>query len=307
MRSPTTGWPAATAATSSCRSCAGSATRCRTRSPPRACACAPTARSATSSRAWPTSSAGCWRTRRTTASWRRRRRLPTRRELLGRSPGSPGPQWAVPVHRRRPRRDQRGAQLGRGGRPSSGVPCRTAAVSAPSGAVRQRAGPRAAPRAGARRSSPTPSPRSTPSCRCACPSGSARTRAPATRSSPPTRARPSASSPRRRRDAGRRRRRARRRPAAAARWAARRAAERAAVLVARRRLAARAPARARRARGPRVRASRGPRPTPTSARRSTSSSTTPAARSSCERGVALLQMPGRAQRRCATRRAAWSR
>ena len=35
--------------TSSCRSCAGSATRCRPRSPPRACACAPTARSATSS------------------------------------------------------------------------------------------------------------------------------------------------------------------------------------------------------------------------------------------------------------------
>ena len=36
--------------TSSCRSCAASATRCRPRSPPRACACAPTARSATS---WP--------------------------------------------------------------------------------------------------------------------------------------------------------------------------------------------------------------------------------------------------------------
>ena len=51
-------------ATSSCRCCAGSATRCSTRSPRTGCACAPTARSATSSPAWPTSCAGCWRTRR---------------------------------------------------------------------------------------------------------------------------------------------------------------------------------------------------------------------------------------------------
>ena len=42
--------------------------RCSTRSPPRACACAPTARSATSSPAWPTSCGGCWRTRRTSRS-----------------------------------------------------------------------------------------------------------------------------------------------------------------------------------------------------------------------------------------------
>ena len=59
---------AATTPTSSCRSCAASATRCRRRSPPRACACAPTARSATSWPAWPTSCAGCWRTRPTTRS-----------------------------------------------------------------------------------------------------------------------------------------------------------------------------------------------------------------------------------------------
>ena len=38
------------------------------RSPPRACACAPTARSATSSPAWPTSCGGCSRTRATTRS-----------------------------------------------------------------------------------------------------------------------------------------------------------------------------------------------------------------------------------------------
>ena len=55
-------------ATSSCRSCAASATRCRPRSPPRACACARTARWATSSPGWRTWCAGCWRTRRTTRS-----------------------------------------------------------------------------------------------------------------------------------------------------------------------------------------------------------------------------------------------
>ena len=59
---------AATTATSSCRCCAASATRCRRRSPPRACACAPTARSATSWRAWPTSCGACSRTPPTTPS-----------------------------------------------------------------------------------------------------------------------------------------------------------------------------------------------------------------------------------------------
>ena len=60
-------------ATSSCRSCAASATRCRRRSPPRACACAPTARSATSWPAWPTSCGGCSRTPPTTRSCTSRR------------------------------------------------------------------------------------------------------------------------------------------------------------------------------------------------------------------------------------------
>ena len=69
----------------------------------------------------------------------------------------------------------------------------------------------------------------------------------------------------------------------------------------RRRRAARAPARARRARGPRVREAVGARPTPTSARRSTSSSTTRAARSRCERGRRPLAAARRASAtRCAT-------
>ena len=63
-RSPTTGCRRRRRRTSSCRSCAASATRSSTRSPPRACACAPTARSATSWPAWPTSCAACSRTRR---------------------------------------------------------------------------------------------------------------------------------------------------------------------------------------------------------------------------------------------------
>ena len=50
-------------AISSCRSCAASVTSCSTRSPARGCGAAPTARSATWSRGWPTSSAACWRTR----------------------------------------------------------------------------------------------------------------------------------------------------------------------------------------------------------------------------------------------------
>ena len=55
-------------ATSSSRSCAGWATTRRPRSPPPAAACAPTARSATSSPAWPTSCAACSRTPPTTPS-----------------------------------------------------------------------------------------------------------------------------------------------------------------------------------------------------------------------------------------------
>ena len=54
--------------TSSSRSCAGWATTRRPRSPPPAAACAPTARSATSSPAWPTSCAACSRTPPTTPS-----------------------------------------------------------------------------------------------------------------------------------------------------------------------------------------------------------------------------------------------
>ncbi len=71
--------------TSSCRCCAGSATRCSTRSRRSGCACAPTARSATSSPAWPTSCGGCWRTPRTTRS------SPTRRRASRSSSCSPPP------------------------------------------------------------------------------------------------------------------------------------------------------------------------------------------------------------------------
>ena len=60
--------PGSPPATSSSRSCAGSATSCRTRSPPPACAAAPTARSATWWPAWPTWCVACWRTPPTTHS-----------------------------------------------------------------------------------------------------------------------------------------------------------------------------------------------------------------------------------------------
>ncbi len=78
----TAAW-AAIRATSSSRSCAASATSSRRRWPRTACVCAPTAPSATSSQGWPTSSAGCSRTPRTTRSSTTSLRPPARRAAGG--------------------------------------------------------------------------------------------------------------------------------------------------------------------------------------------------------------------------------
>src|SRR5579884_1325356 len=73
-RSPSTAFSAAMTGTSRSRSCADSATSCRTRSPPAGCASGRTARSVIWLRAWRTSCAGCSRTRATTRSSTPKRR-----------------------------------------------------------------------------------------------------------------------------------------------------------------------------------------------------------------------------------------
>ena len=215
-RSPTTGSPAAPTPTSSCRSCAGSATRCRPRSPPRACACAPTARSATSWPAWPTSCGGCSRTRRNDSFLHEQAR--GARDRGAAAPRRSRSDRREGVHERAdpraaagadPRAARRARWSAHDARPPVQVPVWVGDERARGRRARLDRPRRARPRRGARRPSATPAEVDAALRRCAA----------------------------RARDVG-----ARRRPS-----------ERAEVLIARRAVAARAAARGRRAGGPRVR------------------------------------------------------